>query len=334
MTSTPTPLATLMDLARMISTGPIPPPTGGLESWQISLTPAFAAWLLENNDGNRRLSQRSVDRIVADLKAGRWHSNGDTIKVSESGRLVDGQHRCMAIIEADIAAPTLIVFGVADSKEVFASIDQQRQRSVRDIIETTTDRRVGDSQLAATNLLGHLLGGVDLSSKPAQAAYFEAHIDEVGAWLVWADSISASAPVVSNPLASGRITMRSIGRTMLTVLAVHMVRAGADPDSVQEFYAGMVGDLNPAAMRELSDNQLLINQVMLKRLKNGRVLNRVTNGGSLSLILVEYGVHINAYNKWVRDEKMEMARASSENYRYLGELPAVSSTVRKTRSQA
>lgn len=328
---TPAPLATLKDLARMSSLGPIPTPVpGGIESWQINLTPELAGWLLENNGGNRRISQAEVARIADDIREGRWQTNGDTIKVSISGRLVDGQHRCLGCIAAGVPVPTLIAFGVSDAKDVFATIDQQRQRSVRDIIETTTDRKVDNSHIAATNLLGHLTGGVDLTSKPRQAVYLEAHIDEVGPWLAWSSHISDASPVIQNPMVSGRATARTIGKTPLAVLAVHLVRAGADPDAVQDFYAAMVGELSPAKMRELTDNQLGIAQIMLKRLKNGRVLNRVTSGGAYSPILAEYAVHINAFNKWVRDEKMEMARVRADQFRYLGELPAVMSGPRKT----
>jgi hypothetical protein len=329
--NTPAPLSTLKDLARMSAVGPIPTFHGGIESWQIELTPELAGWLLENNGGNRRISPSEVERIATDIAEGRWQINGDTVKVSVSGRLVDGQHRCLAVIKADRPVITLIAFEVADTKDVFATIDQQRQRSVRDIIETTTDRKIDNSHIASTNLLGNLTGGVDLSTKPRQAAYLETQIDEVGPWLSWAVHISDASPVLQNPMVGGRVTIRAIGKTPLTVLAVHMVRAGADPDSVQDFYAAMVGELPPAKLRELTDNQLAIGQIMLKRLKNGRVLNRVTSGGSVSAILAEYAVHINAYNKWVRDEKMEQARTTPDHYRYLGELPAVATVARGAR---
>lgn len=328
MSSSPS-LNDLMDLARATAIGPIPAPTGGMESWHVLLTPDLAAWLLDGNlDGNRRLSSREVDRIANDITEGRWKANGDTIKVNESGKLIDGQHRCHAVIQADIAVPTMIVFGVSDDRDTMATIDTTaRPRSVRDIYEIATGKKADNSHLAATNLLGHLTGGVDLTGKPRQYEYMAANIDEISPWLVWADMISRCAPLVVNPMISGKSTVRTIGKTPLAVLAVHMVRAGADPDTVQDFYAAMVGELPPAKTRTLTENQMAISQIMLKRLKNGKVLNRFS-GGAYWMILPEYAVHIKAYNRWVRDQKMEMARQLTDNFRYLGELPAVTPQTR------
>lgn len=331
MSSSPPTLSELMDLARETAIGPIPESTGGMESWHVLLTPDLAAWLLEcNTSHNRRLALREVDQIAADIVAGRWKANGDTIKVSDAGKLVDGQHRCEGVITADIAVPTMIVFGVPDDKDTMATIDTTgRPRSVRDIYEIATGKKADNSHLATTNLLGRLTGGVDLNGKPRQFEYLAAHIDEVAPWLSWAEMISRCAPLVVNPMMSGKATVRTIGKTPLAVLAVHMVRAGADPDAVQDFYAAMVGELTPSQTRTMTDNQLAISQIMLKRLKNGKVLNRL-GGGAHWMILPEYAVHIRTYNRWVQDQKMEMARQSAEVFRYLGELPAVSTQKRVT----
>lgn len=328
--SSPSPvLSELMELIRATATAPpTAAPVGGtVEGWQIMLTPELAAWLLENNEGNRRLSTREVDRIAADIAAGRWQLNGDTIKITESSRLGDGQHRCQAVIQSGIAVPTMIVFGVSDAQEVTATIDTTgRSRSVCDIYQITTGQHADAAQLAATNLLGHLSGGVDLGSKPLQYEHLIAHIDEISPWLSWADGISKASPLVVNPM-YGRGAVRSIGKTPLAVLAVHMVRAGADPDTVREFYAGMVGNLPPAVTRELTDNQLAALQAMTKRLRGGRMLNRFS-GSAYWTILAEYAVHIVAYSRWVTGARMELARSLSGSYRYLGELPIPTSATR------
>lgn len=323
-------LADLMDLARETAIGPIPAPTVGaaMEAWQVLLTPDLAAWFLQNNDHNRRMSSSEVDHIASAIIAGRWRPNGDTIKITEAGRLADGQHRCQAVIESGIAVPTLIAFGVADTKDVMATIDTcGRTRTVRDLYEMATGKRIDNVYLAVTNLLGKLTEGVDLSDKPLQAQYLADHVDEVEPWVPWANGISQSAPLIHNPMISARTTLRSIGQVVLTVLAVHAVRRRVDTQSFQEYYESIVGDLSPTRTRTLTANQLAISQIMLKRLKNGKVLTR-PSGVPDWTVLPECAVHIRSYNRWVADQKMEMARQTADRFRYLTDLPAISSSRR------
>ena len=59
--------------------------------------------------------------------------NGDTIKISVDHDVLDGQHRLWAIIEAKIAVPTLIIYGI--KREAFTTIDTIRKlRSAGDTV--------------------------------------------------------------------------------------------------------------------------------------------------------------------------------------------------------
>tara|TARA_B100000242_G_scaffold43620_1_gene25990 strand:- start:3 stop:905 length:903 start_codon:yes stop_codon:yes gene_type:complete len=58
-------------------------------------------WLSESNRGNRNLSEKRVNRYMRDMLAGNWKNAGDPIRFSDTGRLLDGQHRLWALIEAD-----------------------------------------------------------------------------------------------------------------------------------------------------------------------------------------------------------------------------------------
>jgi len=59
--------------------------------------------MLEANQHNRPLSDGHVHRIADQIKAGKWKFNDGTIKVAENGDILDGQHRCWAVIFAKIA---------------------------------------------------------------------------------------------------------------------------------------------------------------------------------------------------------------------------------------
>lgn len=91
----------------------------------ITLTPEKATELLEHNTQNRPLNGNHVQRIARQIISDKWKFNGDTIKVSDSGDVLDGQHRLWAVIEAKKPVETIIVYGI--EREAFATIDTVRK---------------------------------------------------------------------------------------------------------------------------------------------------------------------------------------------------------------
>jgi len=116
---------------------------------RVMLTPAMATELLEKNTNNRPVYDMHVHRIAAQIKTGKWKFNGDTIKVSETNDVLDGQHRCWAAIEANTPIETVIVRGI--KRDAFTTIDTVRRlRSGADTIAlsgTTRYRNVIASAL-------------------------------------------------------------------------------------------------------------------------------------------------------------------------------------------
>ena len=97
----------------------------------VDVTPAFAELLLRENDGNRTCHDTVENAIAADIQAGRWRLNGETIVVSDAGILNDGQHRLRACVKAGRSIQTFVSFGV--------------ERSSRTTIDSTqTTRTPGD----------------------------------------------------------------------------------------------------------------------------------------------------------------------------------------------
>jgi len=90
-----------------------------------TITPEDATKLLEHNRVNRPLRQGHVDRISRLIQDGAWRFNGDTIKIADTGDVLDGQHRLWAVIDANCSIETIVVQGIA--KEAFSTIDTIRQ---------------------------------------------------------------------------------------------------------------------------------------------------------------------------------------------------------------
>jgi hypothetical protein len=99
----------------------------------VTLTPEDATALLEHNNLNRPLNDQHVKRICAQIISSKWKFNGDTIKISDDGDVLDGQHRLWACIESKRSIETIIVRGI--ERDAFATIDTLRKpRSGADVL--------------------------------------------------------------------------------------------------------------------------------------------------------------------------------------------------------
>lgn len=90
----------------------------------IEVTPALARLILDRNSNNRSLKAQQVETIARDICDGRWQSNGETIVLSTSGELNDGQHRLTACVAADLPIVTLVAYGTA--RETRQTIDSNQ----------------------------------------------------------------------------------------------------------------------------------------------------------------------------------------------------------------
>ncbi len=114
-----------------------------------TLTPAEAAKLLGNPGPQRKLIRSRVARLASEIKRGEWIPDGNPIRLTADGGLLDGQHRLAAIVEADTAVPVLLLTGVTTESQLV--MDSGKARSFHDYL---TIRGVGDAhQMAATTTL-------------------------------------------------------------------------------------------------------------------------------------------------------------------------------------
>lgn len=89
-------------------------PTNG----RVLVTPEMAAEWLKANRSNRPVNRNAVARAALAIRSGRWKFNGQTATFSATWRLLDGQHRLLAIIEAGIAVEMLVWTGIDDDAMV------------------------------------------------------------------------------------------------------------------------------------------------------------------------------------------------------------------------
>lgn len=98
------------------------------------ITPSVANDMLANNVNNRNVSSAMVVRYSIDMKNGKWKQNtGETLKISKTGRILDGQHRLHAIVHSGCSQKMDVVRGLDDS--VFDVIDTGKSRNAGDAFQ-------------------------------------------------------------------------------------------------------------------------------------------------------------------------------------------------------
>lgn len=103
------------------------------------ITPDMARKYLECNYENRTIRQAWIEQLVHIILRGQWVKTHQGIAFDESGRLVDGQHRLMAIAQAGKTVECLVSRDLPTSS--YRYIDAGKSRNLSDRIKLTEGAR-------------------------------------------------------------------------------------------------------------------------------------------------------------------------------------------------
>src|SRR4051812_37258312 len=78
----------------------------------VWITPKDAARMLAGMESNRLKSPPHIAKLARDMKGGNWKVNGETIKLDHREKVIDGQHRLLACIQAGVSFQTWVISGV------------------------------------------------------------------------------------------------------------------------------------------------------------------------------------------------------------------------------
>jgi len=92
-----------------------------------TITPQKAEEYLAANRGNRNIVQAHVAAMARDIINGRWMFNAQPICFSRSGRLLNGQHRLSAVLDADQPIEVMVMRGLPE--EAFETYDKQAKKA-------------------------------------------------------------------------------------------------------------------------------------------------------------------------------------------------------------
>jgi hypothetical protein len=98
----------------------------------IEMTPELASEFLRLNGRNRPVSDTFVKQYVKAMLDKRWIFNGDSIRISREGLIVDGQKKLLAVIESGCTQTFNVQTGLAP--ESFEVMDIGQMRSASDTL--------------------------------------------------------------------------------------------------------------------------------------------------------------------------------------------------------
>lgn len=99
----------------------------------VDVTPNIAASLLRRaNFRNRKVKPAVVKKYAKIMASGDWKFSPETISISKTGRLLNGQHRMMAVVHSGVTCRFLFATGFDD--EVFSVLDRGSTRTKADAL--------------------------------------------------------------------------------------------------------------------------------------------------------------------------------------------------------
>lgn len=101
----------------------------------VEITPEKARRLLENNTGNRKLYQNTVDGYARDMIAGRWQLTHQSVAIDQFGNIIDGQHRLTAIVQSGVTVNVYVATYKEETTALNKMIDRSRSRTAVDILQ-------------------------------------------------------------------------------------------------------------------------------------------------------------------------------------------------------
>jgi len=107
----------------------------------INISPEIAGDWMARNNMNRPLAEVTVKKYASLILNNRWQLNGDTIKFSKKGNLIDGQHRLTGIIVSQSTVPCLVVFNI--DEDAFITLDRPKKRSIANVLALKGEKNVG-----------------------------------------------------------------------------------------------------------------------------------------------------------------------------------------------
>lgn len=205
---------------------------------QLLVTPEMATEFLSRNNINRKVKSHLVKKYARDMANGRWHSTGDTLQFSVAGKVLEGQHRLHAIIQANTPINMICVYDIDEAAmKVLGTGSPRSTADVLGMYGVANATRIG----AAARLLFHYHNG-QFNAQLFMSNGTSAGVNPTAADI--AELVESTTPDLARSLAALRISGKLLFKLLPPALAIfthyQWCRLYA-PEIVTEFYM-VLGD--------------------------------------------------------------------------------------------
>lgn len=204
-----------------------PVDTHQLQATVETITPELASeYLKATREGNRHVRALRAARYASEMAAGRWLLTHQGVAFDWNGRLFDGQHRLLAIIESGTAVELLVVRGV--NPEAFKFVDIGAPRTGADVFEMRGETYT--SVLAGITRLQYKFDRGELMSRS-----YVANADLL-------DTLEQHPGLRASTHMADHVRGPMVGTVRPTIIAFLHYRLSqvTDPDDVEAFFDGLL----------------------------------------------------------------------------------------------
>ena len=189
-------------------------------------------WLLTNLH-NRTMKDAAVRRYAADMLAGTWDENGESIKFDSDGHLVDGQNRLRAITLSGVSVRMVIVRGLRP--EAQQTIDVGPRRTLADMLKLRGEVSTIDLAAGITRFWGY-------QQDPGSSHFGE------GPSIHAALDVLRDHPGLRESVRAAEIPRKAVGLRGSVGIALHYITSTIDAGDAEAFWEKLVSgvDLGPS----------------------------------------------------------------------------------------
>lgn len=117
-------------------------------------------YLTKNIEHNRKITEWKVDQYGQDMRDGKWVPTSATIKFDEDGHLIDGQHRLLAVVDADVTVPMAVSWGEPRDAVYVIDTGMSRTGAASLTVAGVTTAGAGPQIAATANVLQAIENGL------------------------------------------------------------------------------------------------------------------------------------------------------------------------------
>lgn len=235
----------------------------------VTITPQYAATLLQRKDPNRTLLKKAVDKYARQLIDGSWKVNGESVIVGENGELLDGQHRLEACVRTGIPFTTVLVEGIPASS--MSTINTGKARSNGDVLSLLGYKNTTNLSSAVSVLWRHLKG-----QQLCNGVYPTTHEQEV---------VLQMFPTVEDSVRLFVSNHKLKGLGPVAVLsAMHFICSRANVNKAQTFFSGLETGIGLKS----DDPILALRDVLLKSKTKSHIIKKDVLG---AMVIKAWNLH-------------------------------------------